>query len=60
MEKLTTYLKNVRAEVEKVSWPTQRQAALLTVLVVIISLLTAGYLGLFDFVLSRALETFIL
>lgn len=58
--KVVTYLKNTRAEMEKVKWPTQRQTTLLTGLVVAVSFLTAAYLGVFDFILSRALEIFIL
>jgi preprotein translocase subunit SecE len=60
MDAFISYLKNVRAEVRKVTWPTRRQATLLTVLVVAVSLLVAAYLGLFDFVLARLLDMFII
>jgi preprotein translocase subunit SecE len=60
MDAFISYLKNVRAEVRKVTWPTRRQATLLTVLVVALSLLVAAYLGLFDFVLARLLDMFII
>jgi preprotein translocase subunit SecE len=60
MDAFISYLKNVRAEVRKVTWPTRRQATLLTVLVVAVSLLVAAYLGLFDFVLARLLVLFII
>lgn len=55
-----TYLKNVRAEVRKVKWPTQRQATQLTVLVIAVSLLIAAYLGVFDFALARLLDVFVI
>jgi len=60
MDAFISYLKNVRAEVRKVTWPTRRQATLLTVLVVAVSVLVAAYLGLFDFVLARLLDMFII
>ncbi len=42
-----------------VSWPTQKQAIVFTVLVIFISLLTAAYLGVFDFILTRLLDIFV-
>jgi len=39
-----------------VAWPTQRQTYVFTALVIAISLFTAAYLGLFDFVFTRTLE----
>jgi len=50
------YLKDVRAEMRHVSWPTRRQTVLYTVVVIAISLAAAVYLGLFDYLFS----TFIL
>lgn len=43
------YLREVRAELKHVSWPTRRQALTYTVVVVIVSLATAVYLGLLDY-----------
>lgn len=47
------YLKDVRAEMRHVSWPTRRQTVLYTAVVVAISLATAVYLGLLDYVFSQ-------
>jgi len=50
------YLKDVRGELRHVSWPTQTQTIIYTVLVVILSLLTAAYLGFFDYVFTTGLS----
>jgi preprotein translocase SecE subunit len=47
------YLRDVRAELNHVSWPTQRQTIIYTVIVVAISLATAAYLGIFDYLFSN-------
>ncbi len=48
MSKLTEYIKETRAELKHVNWPTRQQAIMYTVVVVIVSLLTALFLGVFD------------
>lgn len=58
--RFVNYIKDTKAELKHVSWPTQRQAIIYTLLVVGISILTAISLGLFDFVFTYALETFVI
>lgn len=53
---LITYLKETKGELTHVSWPTRRQAIAFTVVVIVISLIVAAYLGALDFLFSRALE----
>ena len=53
---LLTYIREVRAELSHVSWPTPRQAAFYTALVVVISVIVSAYLGLLDFVFELALK----
>ncbi|PSO46018.1 MAG: preprotein translocase subunit SecE [Parcubacteria group bacterium SW_6_46_9] len=60
MDSITTYLKGVWAELQKVKWPTQREAGALTALVILFSLAIAGYLGLLDQIFTRLIEPFIL
>lgn len=48
MSKLTEYIKETKAELKHVNWPTKQQALMYTVVVVIVSLLTALFLGVFD------------
>ncbi len=59
MSRFINYLKDTRVELAHVSWPTQKQAAVYTALVVAISLVIAVLLGLFDFLFARALDWFL-
>jgi preprotein translocase subunit SecE len=53
---LIQYIKDVRGEMRHVSWPTRKQAAIYTALVIGISIAVALYLGGLDFLFSRGLE----
>ncbi|MDO8510172.1 MAG: preprotein translocase subunit SecE [bacterium] len=53
---VVNYVKETKGELKHVSWPTRRQAIGYTVLVIAVSLVTAFYLGLFDFLFSLGLE----
>jgi len=57
MSQIGNYIKETRVELKHVSWPTRRQAITFTVVVIIISLLTAVFLGFFDFIFTRGIET---
>lgn len=56
MDRFFSYLRETRGELKHVSWPTQRQTAIFTVLVIVISIVTALYLGLLDFLLTEGLS----
>ena len=56
MNKTIEYLKEVRAEAANVHWPTRKQTLYFTFAVLIVSILIAYYLGLFDYLFSRGLE----
>ncbi len=58
--KLSEYLKDTRAEMKHVSWPTRRQVFMYTGIVIIVSIITALILGFFDFVFSLLLDTLII
>jgi preprotein translocase SecE subunit len=60
MNRLINYIKDTRGELAHVVWPSRRQAIVFTAIVVVISVLTAVYLGFFDYVLSLVLQKFIL
>jgi len=49
------YLKDTRAELRHVAWPTRFQTIIYTVLVALISIGVAAYLGFFDFVFTTGL-----
>ena len=54
-----SYLRETRAELSHVSWPTKRQATVFSVVVVIVSVLVSLFLGFFDLVFSRILNLFV-
>jgi preprotein translocase subunit SecE len=49
------YIKETKAEMSHVNWPTKNQTVNFTLLVIGVSVLVAALLGLFDFVFSRLL-----
>jgi preprotein translocase SecE subunit len=60
MNRFINYLKDTRAEFVHVSFPTQRQTIIYTLLVIGISIFAALYLGFADFLFSKILQTFVL
>lgn len=50
------YLKDTRAELRHVAWPTRSQTIIYTVLVAALSVAVALYLGFFDFVFTTGLS----
>ena len=59
MKRFIQYVKDTRGELKHVSWPTQKQTAIFTVLVLLISAFFAAYIGLLDFVFTSILNRFI-
>jgi len=57
--KLTNYIKDVRAELKHVNWPTRTQAIGYTVIVIVFSAIIAALLGVFDFIFSGILQKLI-
>ncbi|HXK40706.1 MAG TPA: preprotein translocase subunit SecE [Candidatus Paceibacterota bacterium] len=60
MEKVTRFLKEVRHELAKVTWPTKGQVIQYTVVVVVISLAVAVFLGVLDIVFEWLLNKFLI
>lgn len=60
MNAIINYIRDIRAELTHVSWPTTRQAVVFTILVLFISVLTSLYLGAFDFIFTWVLENIVL
>ena len=50
------FLKEVRTELSKVAWPRKDQAVRLTLIVVGVSVITAFFLGGFDFLFTKLME----
>jgi preprotein translocase SecE subunit len=59
MEKFTKYIKATIAELRQVAWPTQKQATMYTILVVVISAVVALYVGAFDYLFSQGINYFV-
>ncbi|KKU70106.1 MAG: Preprotein translocase, SecE subunit [Parcubacteria group bacterium GW2011_GWA2_47_21] len=57
--KLLDYIKETRVELKHVSWPTRRQTLVFTAVVIVISILTALFLGAFDFLFTKGIEKLI-
>jgi preprotein translocase subunit SecE len=60
MSRFINYLKDTRGELKHVAWPTRRQAVIFTIIVIVISVVTAVYLGFFDYIFSLILQKFVL
>lgn len=57
--KLTNYIKETRAELKHVNWPTRSQAIGYTVVVIVFSAVIAALLGAFDFIFTSILQKLI-
>ncbi len=51
------YIKETRGEMKHVTWPSRAQVVSYTVAVIAISIITSLYLGFFDFLFQRSLQT---
>jgi preprotein translocase subunit SecE len=56
---IISYFRETKVELSHVNWPTRRQSIVFSLVVIIISVLTAFFLGLFDFIFSKILNLFI-
>ena len=59
MSKLSNYLNETKEEMKHVSWPTRKQTFMFTMLVILISIAVAAYLGVFDFLFTLGLKSII-
>ncbi len=49
---IVRYLKETRAELKKVSWPTRQEALNLTLIVVAFTISMAAFLGIIDYIFA--------
>jgi preprotein translocase subunit SecE len=59
MNKISTYLKESMEEMKKVTWPTKKETYHYTLMIIIISLGVALFLGLLDTGFNAALQSFV-
>jgi preprotein translocase SecE subunit len=60
MNRFINYIRDTKAELVHVKWPSKGQAAAFTVLVVLASVLTALLLGFFDYLFSLIIQKFVI
>ena len=52
LSSLKNFIREAKAELKKVTWPTRRQIWYLTLVVIVFTLCVSLYLGLIDFILA--------
>ncbi len=60
MNRFINYIKDTRVELTHVTWPTRKQAATFTIVVILISLFAAALLAFSDYIFSLILQKFVL
>ena len=58
-QKIVIFLKQVRLEMKKVNWPTKRETARYTLIVVGVAVVVAVFLGGLDFIFATILNKFV-
>ena len=52
MEKVLDYIRESKAELKKVTWPTRQQMWYSTIVVIVVTFMVSAYLGLVDLLLT--------
>ena len=50
------FLREVKGEMKHVNWPTRKQTMTYTILVVVVSLFVAAYVGVFDHLFTLGIQ----
>ena len=58
-EKIQEFLREVKIELKKVTWPSRKETLASTVVVLITVIISATFLGLVDFILSKIIRVFL-
>ncbi|MGD0168290.1 MAG: preprotein translocase subunit SecE [Smithella sp.] len=56
IQKITQFIKEAKIELKKVTWPTSKQTMASTAVVIILVFVLSIILGIFDFVLAKAVK----
>jgi preprotein translocase subunit SecE len=59
-KKINNFLKEVKAEIKKVNWPTTKETIRYTLIVIGVSVVTAVFLGGIDYLFTIFLNKFII
>jgi len=57
--KISKYLKEVKSEMTKVTWPTRKETLRYTLVVIFVSLIVAAFLGGLDYIFTLILREII-
>lgn len=60
MSRIINYIRDTRAELAHVKWPSRKEAMGFTLLVILASILTAVLLGFFDYIFSLIIQKFVI
>lgn len=56
---MVQFIREVRAEIHKVSWPTREEVVKMTSLVIIVSFVVGAYIGVIDVAFAKVIETIV-
>ena len=59
LEKTKTYFKEVKIEMAKVKWPTRQDTINYTIVVIVVSLAVAAFLGILDYFFTTGFNMFL-
>lgn len=59
LSKLTSFLQESKREFKRVNWPSRKETARLTMVVIVLSLVVAAFLGVLDLFFSSLLQRLI-
>jgi preprotein translocase subunit SecE len=57
MDQVKLFLRDVKMEMKKVTWPTRKETLAATAMVIILSVLVAFFLGILDVALAKLVST---
>lgn len=60
LKRIIQFFREVKSELKKVTWPTRKEAIRWTILVIVVSLIVAAIIGVFDFLFLYLMEKIIL
>ncbi len=60
MKRFIQYIRDTKAELVHVKWPTRRETMGFTLIVIAVSIITAVLLGFFDYILSLVIQKFVI
>jgi preprotein translocase subunit SecE len=55
-EKPLVFLKETQKELKKASWPSKKETTRLTIIVILVSLTVAAFIGFLDFSFTKLIE----